>query len=154
MGRKPVLTGSSAATMRYVMNAIIPEGGAFAAGASQYDLIPRANEVLRSYNPSIARAFPFILLYIQASAFLRHGRPFTRLSIEKAGAFLEGMEHSPFYHRRMTILIMKLITCLVFYEIDELAAQIGYTHGCQRETRSVSRTRVAGKKKPAARKGR
>lgn len=149
-----ILKGASARTMKHVMNAIIPEGGAFEAGAARYDLIPRADEVLRSYNPSIARAFPFILLYVQASALLHHGRPFTSLPGEKAAEFLESMEHSPFYYRRMTVLIMKLITCLVFYEIDEVAEQIGYTHGCHFKPRGGPAARGVRAKKSPGRKGR
>jgi hypothetical protein len=130
MRQKVILKGRSAGIMSSVMNAIIPPGGPFRAGASDYNLIPRANEVLRSYNPAIAGAFPLILLYVQISSLPRTGKVFTSLAPERASRFLEGMEHSPFYYRRMTALILKLITCLVFYEIDEAAEQIGYKHGC------------------------
>ncbi len=72
MRQKVILKGRSAGIMRSVMNAIIPAGGPFRAGASDYDLIPRANEVLRSYNPAIAGAFPLILLYVQLSTLSPH----------------------------------------------------------------------------------
>jgi hypothetical protein len=154
MKGKPILKGASAKTMKQVMNAMIPEGGPFEAGAAHYDLVPRADEILRSYNPSIARAFPFILLYVQASALLHRGRLFTSLPAVRAAEFLESMEHSRFYYRRMTVLILKLITCLAFYEIDEVAEQIGYTHGCHFKPRRGVRVRGTRDGRRPARRGR
>lgn len=154
MKEMKILKGAGARTMKHVMDAMIPVGGPFEAGAAHYDLLPRADEVLRSYNPSIARAFPFILMYVQASSLLHRGRLFTSLPGEKAAEFLESMEHSRFYYRRMTVLILKLITCLVFYEIDEAAEQIGYTHGCHFKPRKGVRVQGTRDGRRPARRGR
>ncbi len=125
-----VFKGSAARVMEAVMGAVIPRGGAFPLGAEDFDLIPRAEEILQSYDPLLRRAFPLLLKYLQLSALMRTGRPFTRLTQEKAVRFLVGMEHSPFYYRRTIVLLFKLITCLTFYDVDEAAEQIGYRHSC------------------------
>jgi hypothetical protein len=110
------------------MNAIIPRGGAFGPGAADFDLLPRADRILRSYDPAVRKLFPLILLYVQYGSVPRTGRRFTSLG-ERAGIrYLGAMEHSPFYHRRMTILILKLITMIVFYDSDENARLTGYEH--------------------------
>ena len=83
------------AIFRAVMNAIIPRGGAFGPGAADYDLLPRADRILRSYDPAVRKLFPYILLYVQYSAILRKGRTFTALGERKGMEFLASMERSP-----------------------------------------------------------
>ena len=124
-----VLRGKSGAIFRAVMSAIIPRGGAYGPGAADYDLLPRADRILRSYDPAVRKLFPYILLYVQYGAILRKGRTFTALGERKGMEFLASMERSPFFHRRMTVLMLKLITMLVFYESDETARLTGYEHG-------------------------
>ncbi len=114
--------------LRAIMRAIVPSGGAFEAGADDYDLIPNAEKFFKSLNPSIRMGFPFLLGYVQVNAILYTGRPFTWLSIEKAGKFLTKFEESRCYHKRIIILALKMITLTAFYDIDENANQIGYEH--------------------------
>lgn len=125
-----ILKGKRRTIMYRIMDAIIPQGGPFPAGASDFNLAPRVDEIIRSYNPAIVKLFPFMLYYIEFTSLLRTGRPFSTLPTEKASLFLERMEHSRFYYRRMILLMMKLLTYLAFYEIDDVARQIGYEHGC------------------------
>lgn len=130
MATKRIIKGGSEVILRSVMKAVVPRGGAFPAGAEDYDLIPAAEKYLGAFDRATRRAFPLMLRYIQLSSFFRTGRRFTRLPPEKAAKFLEGMETSTFYHRRVIIMLLKLITTLVLFDIDEVAAQIGYIHGC------------------------
>ena len=99
-----VLRGKSGEIFRAIMNTIIPRGGAYGPGAADYDLLPRADEILRSYDPAVRKLFPLILLYVQYGAIFRKGRTFTGLSERKGMEFLGSMERSPFFYRRMTIL--------------------------------------------------
>lgn len=128
--KKNILKGRNAAILKAVMNAIIPRGGAFGPGAADYDLLPRVEAIVRSYDPSIRSLFPLMLSYIQFTALLRRGRVFTRLREDRAIAFLHGMETSPFFYRRIIILLMKLVTMLAFYEDDAVSRFTGYVHGC------------------------
>ncbi len=130
MGDLKVLKGRNGTIMRAVMNAIMPRGGAFREGAADFDLLPRADQLLMSYDPAIRSLFPFMLNYIQFSSILRKGRVFTSLSVDSGTRVLEAMEESPFFYRRMIMLLMKLLTMLTFYESDENALLTGYEHGC------------------------
>lgn len=125
-----VLKGWSANILSAVMNAIIPRGGAFAPGAADFDLLPMADDLLQSYDPTIRKLFPFMLLYIQYSAILRKGKVFTHLSQAQGTAVLASMESSPFFYRRIMMLFMKLLTMLVFYDNDENVKFTGYEYGC------------------------
>ncbi len=133
--------------MQRVMDAIIPRGGAFPLGAADFNLTGRVEEIVQSYHPTISRLFPFILYYIEYSCILRTGRPFSRLTTRDASLFLERMELSPFYHRRMVILMMKLLTCLAFYEIEEVEKQIGYEHGCHWKKQSIKKSKKTPKRR-------
>lgn len=124
------LKGRNGEILKAVMNAIIPRGGAFGPGAGDYDLLPRVEAIVKSYDPSIRSLFPLMLTYIQFTALLRSGRVFTRLREDRAIAFLHGMETSPFFYRRIIILLMKLVTMLAFYEVDGVSRFTGYVHGC------------------------
>jgi hypothetical protein len=128
-----IFSGRNGFIMRSVMNAIIPRGGPFAAGAADYDLLPAIEEIILSSNPVAKKIIPWILKYIQFSSLIRRGRTFTKLHERDAAAFLDGMEASPFYYRRSAVLILKTLTVLAFYDIDDVAAQIGYVHGCRHD---------------------
>ncbi|HPC41623.1 MAG TPA: hypothetical protein PLD91_11955 [Spirochaetota bacterium] len=125
-----ILKGRNGRIFRAVMNAIIPRGGVFREGAADFDLLPRADQLLMSYDPSIRGLFPLMLNYIQFSSILRNGRVFTSLSVDSGTRVLEAMEQSHFFYRRMIMLLMKLLTMLTFYESDENARLTGYEHGC------------------------
>jgi hypothetical protein len=128
-----ILKGRNGAIFRSVMNAIIPRGGAFGPGAADLDLLPRTDQILMSYDPAIRSLFPLMLNYIQFSSLLRKGRVFTSLHEKQGIDVLSAMERSPFFYRRMIILLMKLMTMLAFYENDEMARFTGYEHGCSRK---------------------
>jgi hypothetical protein len=125
-----ILNGKNGTIFKAVMNAIIPRGGAFAPGAADFDLLPRADRLLMSYEPAVKALFPLMLRYVHYGALVRTGRVFTRLNDEKGAAYLAAMEHSPFFYRRLVLLLMKLLTMLVFYERDDMALHTGYVHGC------------------------
>jgi hypothetical protein len=126
-----ILKGRNGRILRAVMNAIIPRGGAFGPGAADLDLLPRAEEMLMSYDPAVRSLVPLILNYIQISALFHRGRTFTGLGEGKAIAFLSSLEASRFFYRRTIMLFMKLLTMLTFYEGDDMARLTGYEHGCQ-----------------------
>lgn len=145
-----MLKGKNGRIFRAVMNAIIPRGGAFEPGAADFDLIPRADQILLTYDPSIRGIFPVILRYIQYSAIFRTGAVFTRLEESRATAFLSSMEHSRFFYKRMIMLMMKLVTMLAFYENESTERLTGYVHGCHtKKHTAVKRTKkiARGKKR-------
>ncbi|HOO70518.1 MAG TPA: hypothetical protein PK926_02075 [Spirochaetota bacterium] len=124
-----VLKGRYGIIARAIMEAIIPRGGAFEAGAADYDLLPEADRFIGCFDGRMRKLFPLMLLYIEYGALFTSGRTFTRMSPEKAGAFLEKMEASPLYFKRAMIMVLKLMTTVPFFDIDEVARQVGYSHG-------------------------
>ena len=123
-----VLKGRYGTIARAIMEAIIPRGGAFEAGAADYDLLPDADRFIGCFDDRMRKLFPLMLLYIEYGALFTSGRTFTRLSPEMAGAFLEKMETSPLYFKRAMIMVLKLMTTVPFFDIDEVALQVGYNH--------------------------
>ncbi len=130
MKTQSLLRGRRGKILRAIMEAIIPRGGAFEASPADYDLIPKAEEFLSRFDALSRNAIPLLFYYVQFSSLPRTGRFFTTLSPERAGQLLGAMEESPFYYRRAIVMLLKVITTLAFFDIDEVAAEIGYSHGC------------------------
>lgn len=130
MDELKILKGKRGKIFNAVMNAIIPQGGPFKAGAADYDLLPMAEKYLKTFDSRTSKLFPVIFWYIELWSIIHTGKRFTKLSTERAGQFLEGMETSIFYHNRGMLMLLKLFTTLTFFDIDEVAEQIGYSHGC------------------------
>jgi hypothetical protein len=128
-----ILKNSNARILNSIMNAVIPANGPFPAGASDFDLLDGAEKLIQSYDPVIKGAIPLMLRYVQYSSIIHTGKFFTSLSPAMASEFLDKMEKSAFWYRRMVALFFKLITTLCFYEIDKVSAQIGYEYACVME---------------------
>ncbi len=129
MNKLKYLKGNNGKILMAIMNTIIPAGGAFSKSPSDYDMLPRVEEIIKSYDPRTRFFFPLIFKYIQYSAFFSKGNVFTKLPQNKASDFLKKMEHSRFYYKRALMMMLKLITVLPFFDIDEVAKDIGYIHG-------------------------
>lgn len=134
MSQLRYVKGNNGKILKAIMNAIIPPGGAFSKSPADYDLLPRVDVFIHSYDPRSRFLFPFIFKFIQYSAFFSRGKVFTKLSQEKASDFLEEMENSPRYYKRAIMMMLKLITVLPFFDIDDVAKEIGYVHGaCEKK---------------------
>ena len=125
-----ITEGTNARICRAVMNAIIPRGGAFERGALDYDLLPKAEVLINSFDPYSRLLFPLLFRYIQYSAIFHTGQPFTSLSDERAVHYLDSLEQSRFFYKRGMVTLLKLMTTLTFFDSDEVAGEIGYCHGC------------------------
>jgi hypothetical protein len=128
-----ILKKSNARILNSIMDAVIPANGPFPAGASDFNLLDAAEKLIQSYDPAIKGVIPLMLRYVQYSSILHTGKLFTSLSPVMASEFLDKMEKSLFWYRRMVALFFKLITTLCFYEIDKVTAQIGYRYACVKE---------------------
>jgi len=146
MAKLTLFSGKKGAIMSAIMNAIIPRGGAFGPGAADFDLLPRAEAYIGAFNPLVRMGFPFLLRYIEYGALFSAGKRLTRMSDEEATAYLDTFEESRLYYRRTIALMLKMVTMLAFYDIDENAALIGYSHlghvGGKKKGRAVGRTRA------------
>ncbi|MFW5989476.1 MAG: hypothetical protein ACOCPQ_04500, partial [Desulfosudaceae bacterium] len=127
---KPFISGRRVKVLRAMMAALIPRGGAFAAGAEDFDLIPRINQLIDKLDPAARLGLPAALLWIEFNSLIRTGRPLTGLSRERATRLLRGLENSRLLLNRYILLIFKLLTMMAFYERQPAAVAIGYEHGC------------------------
>ena len=123
-----ILKGKKGKILAAIMNTIIPRRGAYGPGAADYDLLPKVEAYIRSFNPMVRFGFPFLLWYIEYGSLFKTGKLFTRLLDEDAVGYLESFEDSRLYYMRSIMLLFKMITMLAFYDIDENASLIGYTH--------------------------
>ena len=124
------LKGKKALIIESVMNAIIPGGGAFDAGASDYNLLPTLDHFFRAFDIYTRFLIFLILYYLEYWAFFHTGKVLTKLTTDQASHYLHKMETSSFYHNRSAVMVFKLLTTMPFFNIDEVTAQIGYYHGC------------------------
>ena len=142
-----ILKGKKGKILSAIMNAIVPRGGAYEQGAADYDLLPEAEQYIRCLNPLARFGFPFLFSYIEYGALLSRGRVFSRLPEEEAGEYLEGLEESRRYYKRAIILALKMITFLVFYNIDRNAERIGYRHWEQADIKKPRKVPAAARRK-------
>ncbi|MBN2160440.1 MAG: GMC family oxidoreductase [Spirochaetes bacterium] len=149
-----ILKGGKGRILSAIMNAIIPRGGAYGPGAADFDLLPAAEGFVKSMNLLFRIGFPFLLLYMEYGALLRTGKRLTRLPDELAAEYLESFDESRFYYRRAIILALKMIAMLAFYDRDENASLIGYSHWSHRAARKKrAKASPKGKKTPDAAAG-
>ncbi len=126
----PVIHGKAETFFKKAAGTIIPRGGAFEAGAADYELVPRVNAYLDTLAPVIRRLTPLMLWYVELVSLIFNGRRFSRLSRKKAERFFERMESGRLLYHRYIILFLKLLTMTAFYEQQIPAESIGYVHGC------------------------
>lgn len=125
-----VLHGKVEAVFKKAAATIIPRGGAFDAGAADYELVPRVNAYLDTLAPVIRRLTPLMLWYVELVSLFFNGRRFSRLSPKRAERFLARMETGRLLYHRHIILFLKLLIMTAFYEQKTPAESIGYVHGC------------------------
>ena len=124
-----ILKGRTGRIFDKIADAVIPRGGPFTAGAADYDLKSKAEELLKTYHPLTKILFPLMLEFVQYNALLHKGKVFDKLSREEASRVLTEMEHSRIYARRSVVEALRVLVSVCFYDFDEVSAQIGYVPG-------------------------
>ena len=84
---------------------------------------------LRSYPAVIRASLVAGLATLEASAVVRHGRPFSRLPRETARAFYDRWWHSPLLPISQFARALKTIFALAYYDSPAVKARIGYDPG-------------------------
>jgi len=128
MGKKKEIKGFSKKILLKLASDIIPKGGAFDIGAEDVNFLPKTEELISAFNPLVKIFLPFLFIYIQFNSLFYKGKLYTMLSQSVAEDYLEGLENSRFYHRRLIILGCKVMIFLSVYDDDNVAASIGYHH--------------------------
>src|SRR5690349_1495110 len=118
------------ALLRAVLDALVPRGGAFPAGAAETDVDAALARYFASLHPLGPAGLRALLLAIEYGAVVfERTRPFSRLDPDGRERALAAWETSQLAPRRPLIASFKLIALMHFYERPEVWSAIGYDDG-------------------------
>jgi len=118
------------ALLRAVLDALVPRGGAFPAGAAETDVDAALARYFASLHPLGPAGLRALLLAIEYGAVVfERTRPFSRLDTDGRERALAAWETSQLAPRRQLIASFKLIALMHFYERPEMWSAIGYDDG-------------------------
>jgi len=113
-----------------VGDAILPRGGAFDAGYTDFrkECLSDARTMMSAQDPFARSAFRFMLKFIDISPviFLGRLRTFRRLAPEQRTALMEKFENSPLSPVRNILVALKILVELPFFSRKETAEAVGY----------------------------
>ena len=120
--------GRVAELLRLVTDAMVPTGGAFAAGASTVQLDQTVWQYFAHLHPLGTTGLTVILYVIEFApcVFGPRRRRFSRLSAADREAHLAGWETSHLAVRRQLLNGLKLAVMLHFYDRPDVAAAVGF----------------------------
>jgi hypothetical protein len=120
--------GHVAELLRGLTSTMVPEGGAFAAGASTVQLDQTVWEYFGRLHPLGTTGLTVILYVIELGPLLfgPRRRRFSRLDAAEREAYLAGWETSRLAPRRQLLHGLKLAVMLHFYDTPAVAAAVGF----------------------------
>jgi hypothetical protein len=127
--------GRVAELLRLLTSTMIPEGGAFAAGAAGVHLDQTVWQYFGRLHPLGTSGLTVILYVIEFGPYLfgPRRRRFSRLSAAERETYLAGWEASHLSGRRQLLNGLKLAVMLHFYDRPEVAAAVGFDGSYVRE---------------------
>lgn len=128
-GRK-ILSRSEMRMAHALAEALFPPGTALVHDARRTHLAERVDEHLATMPGRERRYVRAGLRAIEYASVALHGSRFSRLSLDERIAALRAEERSEIYARHTALVAMKGIFGLVFFEIDEVRASLGWSLGC------------------------
>lgn len=125
-GAQPV--GRVAELLRLLTSTMVPEGGAFAAGASTVQLDQTVWQYFGQLHPLGTAGLTFILYVIELGPYIfgPRRRRFSRLNAAERETHLAGWESSRLAPRRQLLNGLKLAVMLHFYDRPEVAGAVGF----------------------------
>jgi hypothetical protein len=123
----PDATARDAPLRRAVLDALVPRGGAFTAGAADVDLdaaLVRYFERMHALGPAGLRLLVWAIEW--GAVVFERTRPFSRLDPADRERALAAWEHSRLGVRRQLLASLKLLAMMHFYERPEAWAGIGF----------------------------
>jgi hypothetical protein len=123
------------ALLHAVLDALVPRGGAFPAGAADTDLDTALGRHVARLHPRLGPAgLRLLLRAIEYGAVVfERTRPFSRLDAAGRERALGAWEASRLGPRRQLVASLKLVALMHFYERPETWAGIGYDDGHLRQ---------------------
>ena len=120
--------GRVAELLRLLTSTLVPEGGAFAAGASTVQLDQTVWQYFGRLHPLGTTGLTAILYVVEFGPLIfgPRRRRFSRLNAAQREAYLAGWESSRFAPRRQLLNGIKLAAMLHFYDVPEVANAVGF----------------------------
>ena len=120
--------GRVAELLRLLTNTMVPEGGAFAAGAATVQLDQTVWQYFGRLHPLGTSGLTAILYVIEFGPYLfgPRRRRFSRLDPAERETYLAGWETSHLSARRQLLNGLKLAVMLHFYDRPEVATAVGF----------------------------
>ena len=120
--------GRVAELLHLLTSTIVPEGGAFAAGAATMRLDQTVWQYFARLHPLGTTGLTVILYVIEFGPYLfgPRRRRFSRLDAAEREAYIAGWETSRLGPRRQLLNGLKLAVMLHFYDTPEVAAAVGF----------------------------
>ena len=116
-----------AARLRAVLDALVPQGGAFALGAADIDLDAALARYFARLHPLGPVGLTLLLLAVEyGTVVFERTRPFSRLDPAGRERALAAWETSRLGLRRQLVASLKLLALMHFYERPEAWEGIGY----------------------------
>lgn len=122
------LQGRVAELLRLFTSTMVPEGGAFAAGAATAQLDQTVWQYFGKLHPLGTTGLTVILYVIEFGAYVFGPRRcrFSRMNSAQREAYLGGWETSRLAPRRQLLNGLKLAVMLHFYDNPEVTAAVGF----------------------------
>jgi len=120
--------GRVAELLRLLTSTLVPEGGAFAAGASTVQLDQTVWQYFGRLHPLGTTGLVAILYVIELGPYIfgPRRRCFSRLNAAEREAYVAGWESSRLAARRQLLNGLKLAVMLHFYDRPEVATAVGF----------------------------
>jgi hypothetical protein len=120
--------GRVAELLRLLTSTLVPEGGAFAAGAATVQLDQTVWQYFGRLHPLGTTGLTAILYVIEFGPFVfgPRRRRFSRLNAAQRETYLAGWEYSRLAARRQVLNGLKLAVMLHFYDTPEVATAVGF----------------------------
>lgn len=118
-----------------IVEAMVPSGGAFAAGARGAVGIGEVESFVAAAGPVATRALRLLLRFVDVSPYCLpplHWRRFSSLPLTQRALVLEAWERSWLIPRRLAIHMLKMLVMTHFYSRAEVGAELGYPHPLER----------------------
>ena len=121
----PSTVGPVRAIFRAIVCAVVPAAESLdEAGWSRAEGI--VDEALADRPGSIRRQIVLFMRLVNWLAFVRYGRPFTRLDADRAGRFLSSFERSPVLLLRRGLWGVRTFGYMGYYAQDIIRREVGY----------------------------
>lgn len=125
-----IISKHEAKILSAIAECMIPPGGPFEKGANNDFLMEKIDFFLQKFPKQNILFIKFLLWVFEILPLFYKFRPFSILPVETRIKILENADSSRSYLLRGSVLILKLIIMMFFYEQKEIEKIIGYERAC------------------------